>query len=332
MVVRDLVIRYGDLTAVDGITFRADAGQVTVVLGPNGAGKTSTIEHLEGFRPAASGRARVLGMDPIREHRALTREVGIMLQQGGISTGVRPAELLRQYAGFFHDPLDPDDLLDMVGLASRRRISFRRLSGGEQQRLSLALALVGRPRCVFLDEPTAGVDLHGRDLIRGVVDDLRSDGVTVVITTHDLDEAQRMADHVVIIDRGRVVASGSPAELVSSGPSDHLLFSTAADLDLVALSAEVGAAVVQVSRGEYRVETAPTPRTVAALTSWLSSHDVALHDLRAERQRLDDIFRRLTSESRSGSGEHGDHGGDDHGEQVRSKNDPADNESQGDRW
>lgn len=299
VVVEDLVVRYGDVTAVDGVSFTADAGQVTVVLGPNGAGKTSTIEHLEGYRPAASGRSRVLGLDPSSQHRALTRQVGIMLQQGGIPTGIRPAEVLAQYAGFFDDPRSPDELIELVGLGARRRATYRRLSGGEQQRLSLALALVGRPRCVFLDEPTAGVDLEGRDLIRSVVDDLRRDGVTVVVTTHDLDEAARLADHVVIIDHGKVVADGSPSELMSSGPSDHLLFGAPADLDVAALSSHLGAEVTQTTRGEYRVDAAPTPATIAALTGWLAERDLPLADLRAERQRLDDVFRRLTGERAS---------------------------------
>lgn len=220
-----------------------------------------------------------------------------MLQQGGIPTGVRPHEVLAQYAGFFDDPLDPAELLTRVGLDGRRRTPFRRLSGGEQQRLSLALALIGRPRCVFLDEPTAGVDLGGRDLIRSVLDELRGDGVAVVVTTHDLDEAQRIADHVVIIDRGSVVGAGSPAELVADGPTDHLLFGGPPDLDTIDLARELGVAVTQVTRGEYRVDGAPTPARVAALTAWLAHHDLALSDLRANRQRLDDVFRRLVDDS-----------------------------------
>jgi ABC-2 type transport system ATP-binding protein len=296
VVVEDLVVRYGDVTAVDGVSFRADAGQVTVVLGPNGAGKTSTVEHLEGYRPAASGRTRVLGLDPIRQHRALSRQVGVMLQDGGIPTGIRPAEVLAQYAGFFDDPRDPEELLELVGLTHRRRSTFRRLSGGEQQRLSLALALVGRPRCVFLDEPTAGVDLEGRDLIRSVIDELRSDGVAVLVTTHDLDEAQRLADHVVIMDRGVVVADGSPTELMTSGAGDHVSFGAPPGLELDSLSQRLGAPVVEVTRGEYRVDAAPTPATVAALTAWLAEHDLPLADLRAGRERLDDVFRRLTGE------------------------------------
>ncbi len=297
VVVEDLVIRYGDLTAVDGVSFGAQAGQVTVVLGPNGAGKTSTMEHLEGYRRSSSGTAQVLGLDPMTQHAALTRQVGIMLQQGGIPTGIRPSEVLAQYAGFFADAREPDELLETVGLADRRRTTYRRLSGGEQQRLSLALALVGRPRCVVLDEPTAGVDLDGRDLIRTVIDDLRADGVCVLVTTHDLDEATRMADHVVIIDHGRVVADGTPVELMSSGPSDHVRFGGPDELNVDALAAALGAPVSRVSRGEFRVDAPPTPATIAALTGWLAEHDLPLADLRAERQRLDDVFRRLTDRS-----------------------------------
>ena len=230
--VRNLVIRYGELLAVDDVSFSANSGEITVVLGPNGAGKTSTIEHLEGFRPAASGSAKVLGLDPLADHGRLSSRVGIMLQSGGIPTAIRPYELLRQYSGFFENPLDPEILLGMVGLEGRRATPYRRLSGGEQQRLSLALALIGQPELVFLDEPTAGVDLAGRDLIRSVVLDLRSRGVCVVVTTHDLADAENLADRVVIFDQGRIVANGTPSELMSKESSDELLFATSAGLDV----------------------------------------------------------------------------------------------------
>lgn len=292
--VRDLLIRYGDRTAVDRASFSAEAGEVTVILGPNGAGKTSTVEHLEGYRAADGGSSSVLGLVPGKDHRRLSTLVGVMLQHGGIPTAIRPPEVLRQYAGFFDDPLDPADLLDRIGLTGRERIPYRRLSGGEQQRLSLALAIIGRPRCVFLDEPTAGVDLLGRDLIRSVIDELREDGVCVVVTTHDLDEAERLADHVVIMDRGRVVAAGSPAELIGDNAGDELLFSASAGLDIRALTAHLGVMVTEAARGEYRVEGPPTPDVVATLTAWLAEHDVAVGDIRARRQRLDDVFRRLT--------------------------------------
>lgn len=295
VVVEDLVIRYGSVTAVDGVSFTARAGQVTTVLGPNGAGKTSTIEHLEGYRPAQGGRTTVLGLDPIRDHHRLTDRVGVMLQAGGIPTAIRPAELLGQYAGFFDDPLEPEGLLQRVGLGHRARAPYRRLSGGEQQRLSLALAIIGRPTVVFLDEPTAGIDLDGRDAVREVVASLRDDGVCVVMTTHDLDEAERASDHVVIVDRGTVVAAGPPAALVDATDTDHVLFGAPPGLAVAGLTAAVGAPVTEVTRGEYRAEIAPTPSNVAAITAWLAEHDLPLQDLRAGRQRLDDVFRRLTT-------------------------------------
>jgi ABC-2 type transport system ATP-binding protein len=294
VVVEDLRIAYGDTVAVDGLSMEAPAGAVTVVLGPNGAGKTSTVEHLEGYRARRAGRARVLGLDPQTDRRALSRQVGVMLQEGGIPTAIRPPELLRQYAGFFTDPRDPEELLREVGLDHRRRTAFRRLSGGEQRRLSLALALVGRPRLVFLDEPTSGIDLQGRELVRRLVAELRDDGVTVVMTTHDLDEAERVADHVVIVDRGRVVASGPPAVLTASTDADHLRFRAPPGIDLAGLGGAVGGSAAEEAPGEYVVAVPPTPANVAAVTAWLAEHDLPLGDLRAGRQRLDDVVRRLT--------------------------------------
>ncbi len=301
--VRNLVVRYGELTAVDDVSFAAHSGEITVVLGPNGAGKTSTVEHLEGFRPATSGSATVLGLNPIRDHRKLTKRVGIMLQNGGIPTAIRPYELLSQYSGFFADPLDTDALLSTVGLDDRRRTPYRRLSGGEQQRLSLALALIGQPEVVFLDEPTAGVDLAGRDLIRSVVLDLKQRGVAVVITTHDLADAESLADRVVIFDHGRIVANGAPADLVSKGASDELLFATDVGLDVAGMSTAIGATVSVVAPGEYRVAADPAPELVAKVASWLAAENLQLLDLRADRQRLDDVFRRLTSEASGSTGD-----------------------------
>jgi ABC-2 type transport system ATP-binding protein len=218
-----------------------------------------------------------------------------MLQEGGIPPGIRPKELLAQYAGFFDDPMDPTELLGRVGLSHRARTPARRLSGGEQQRLSLALAVVGRPRVVFLDEPTSGIDQEGRELVRDVVTQLTSEGVAVVLTTHDLDEGQRMADRVVIVDHGKVVADGTTSDLLSSGEGDEILFAAPAGLDTASLAAALGGEVDAVSAGEYRARVAPSPANVAALTAWLAERNLPLGDLRAGRQRLDDVFRRLTA-------------------------------------
>jgi ABC-2 type transport system ATP-binding protein len=297
--VRDLTIRYGDQVAVDALSLEVEPGHVLALLGPNGAGKTSTVETLEGYRRPDGGQVRVLGLDPIADHAELTTRMGVMLQQGGVYTAARPEEVLRLFASYYEDPADPEELLERVGLAEHRRSSWKSLSGGEQQRLSLALALVPRPEVAFLDEPTAGIDPSGRQLIRRVIAELQDQGVTVLLTTHDLDEAEKLADQVVIIDRGRVLAKGSPAELMAAGQSDEVRFGAAAGLDVVGLSARLGRPVTEVAPGEYRVDAAPTPATVAAITGWLAERDLALADLRAGRQRLEDVFLRLTEAVRT---------------------------------
>jgi ABC-2 type transport system ATP-binding protein len=290
--VESLTITYGDVRAVDDLSFRAEAGEVTCVLGPNGAGKTSTIEALEGLRRPASGRLSVVGLDPQADHRALTERIGVMLQEGGIHPALRPPEVLRHAAALYAQSLTPPALLDRLGLAGLERRTYRQLSGGEQRRLALAVALVGRPQVAFLDEPTTGVDPAGRQVIRQVIAELRNDGVTVLLTTHDLDEAERVADRVVIVDHGRLVADGTVAELVGGeGAGDR------AGIDTDALSDHLrGIAVTETAPGDYEVAAPPAPATVAAITAWLAERDVPLADLRAGRQRLEDVYLRLTSE------------------------------------
>jgi ABC-2 type transport system ATP-binding protein len=295
--VEGLTVAYRDVVAVDDLSFRAEAGEVTCVLGPNGAGKTSSIESLEGLRRPALGRLSVIGLDPRRDHGSLVERIGVMLQEGGVHPGVRTLEALRHAAALYARSLDPVDLLERLGLGGLERRTYRQLSGGEQRRLALALALVGRPQVAFLDEPTTGVDPAGRQVIRRVIGDLRAEGVTVLLTTHDLDEAERVADRVVIIDRARLVAEG-PLEEIMRGPAagESVRFAAPPGIDAVALSARLdGAAVAETGPGEYEVRTAPTPATVAAITAWLAERDLPLGDLRAGRQRLEDVFLRLTS-------------------------------------
>ena len=294
--VSGLVVRYpAGVVAVDGLTFTAEAGEVVALLGPNGAGKTTTVETLEGYKSPTSGAVRVLGLDPVRDHARLTPRIGVMLQKGGVYPGIRPVEALRLFAAFYEAPEDPVRLLDRLGLASVARTPWRRLSGGEQQRLSLALALVGRPEVAFLDEPTAGVDVSGRQIIREVIAELRARGCCILLATHELDEVERVADRVVIVDHGRLLAEGTPAELMSSTVRTTIDFGAPAGLDTAALSAALGAPVVETRPGEYSVATEPAPATVAKLTAWLAEHDLPLGDLRAGRQSLEDVFLRLTS-------------------------------------
>jgi ABC-2 type transport system ATP-binding protein len=293
--VDELVVTYGQLRAVDGVSFSVEAGEVLALLGPNGAGKTTTVETLEGYRRPHTGHVRVLGLDPLTDHDALVRRAGVMLQSGGVYPGIRPLEVLELFASYYDDPEDPAFVLERVGLAHRSNTTWRRLSGGEQQRLSLALALIGKPEVAFLDEPTSGIDVAGRQVIRDLIEELRQTSVTVVVTTHDLEEAERVADRIVIIDRGKVVASGTPAELMRASEDDEIRFGAPPHLDTAALGRALNAFVDETTAGEYKVALPPTPSNIAALTAWLAEHDLPLLDLRAGRQRLEDVFLRLTA-------------------------------------
>jgi ABC-2 type transport system ATP-binding protein len=300
--VTELVVRYGDKVAVDHLSLQADAGQVIALLGPNGAGKTSTVETLEGYRRPAEGTVRVLGLDPKRDHKALTRRMGAMLQRGGVYPGMSPGEAVRLFANYYDDYEEPEGLLYRVGLTDVAGTPWRRLSGGEQQRLSLALALIGRPWVAFLDEPTAGVDPHGRLAIRDVIHDLRESGVCVLLTTHELEEAERLADRIVIIDRGRLVAEGTPAELMQAGGGREIRFGAPPGIDATSLAEAIGAPVCEEHPGEYLVAAEAKPATVAAITAWLAERDLPLADLRAGRERLEDVFLRLTTGAGKGGG------------------------------
>jgi ABC-2 type transport system ATP-binding protein len=289
-----LVVRYGARAAVDGVDLMAQPGEVVALLGRNGAGKTSTVEALEGYRHRDAGSVRILGLDPSvpREQRALNRRIGVMLQRGGVYPGMGPGEALRLFASYYDSPRPPRDLLERLDLVGVASTPWRRLSGGEQQRLSMALALVGRPEVVFLDEPTAGVDPAGRLAIRGQISELRAHGACVLLTTHELEEAERSADRIVIIDHGRVVAEGTVAELVASQPAG-IRFRAATGIDRGALGRAIGGPVTEESPGEYTAPVAGTPAVVAQLTAWLAERSIAVSDLRTTSS-LEDVFLRLT--------------------------------------
>jgi ABC-2 type transport system ATP-binding protein len=294
----EVVIRYGDTVAVDRLSFVAHPGQVVALLGPNGAGKTSTVEALEGYRRVDGGSVRVLGLDPRADHAALVPDIGVMLQNGGVYPMLGPARVLDLFSRYYDRPEDPEVLLDLVGLSGVRRTPWRRLSGGEQQRLSLALALVGRPRVLFLDEPTAGVDPEGRITVRTIIEEQRRRGICVILTTHELSEAERLADRVVIIDHGRTLAEGSPAELATGTADGSIRFTTAPGIDTAALAAEVGpgTTVAEESAGSYRLVApagASSPSVVATLTGWLARQDLALGDLRTG-QSLEEAYLVIT--------------------------------------
>ena len=291
------MVRYSGRAVVDGLSFVVRPGTVCAVLGPNGAGKTTSVEVCEGYRRPDAGSVRVLGLDPQRDGAALRSRVGVVLQDGaGLPPGARPAELLRLFAALHAHPHDPAELLARLGLEAVARTPVRRLSGGQRQRLSVALAVVGRPELVFLDEPTAGLDPQARhgvwDLVRG----LRRDGVTVVLTTHLMDEAERLADDVVIVDSGRVLAAGTAGDLMRGGAEGQVRFRSASGLPTDALLAALpeGARVKEESAGSYLVEAAVDPQVLATVTAWCAGQGHYAHELRVEQRSLEDVFLKLT--------------------------------------
>ena len=295
--VRGLVKRFGETVAVDGLDLRMDPGTVLALLGPNGAGKTTTVEVCEGFLRPDAGAIRVLGLDPLSQGERLRPRIGVMPQGGGAYPGVRAEEMLRLVAACTANPLDPAWLLDVLGLSSAGRTPYKRLSGGQQQRLSLACALVGRPELVFLDEPTAGLDPQARHLVWELVAALRSDGVGVVLTTHLMDEAEELADHVVIVDHGRAVAAGTAAELTAPhGPEQELRFRSqpSLQLDLLLTALPEGCEAVEIRPGDYVVHGVIDPQVVSTVTAWCARHGVLARELRVSQRSLEDVFLELT--------------------------------------
>ena len=291
--------RYGATRAVDGLSFTIDTGEVFGLLGPNGAGKTTTVEILEGYRRADAGDVRVLGVDPWRDGAQLRPKIGVMLQDGGLYPGIRPLEALQLFASYYDDPDDPDRLLDVVGLRESEHTLVRRMSGGQQQRLSLALALIGRPSLVFLDEPTAGMDPRARATTWDLIRELRDRGATVVLTTHAMHEAEQLCDRVGIVHHGRLVAYGSPSELTTNAGAD-MRFSAASGLDVEKLAARAGAErragareqPGRLCRGRAGDSRSSWPRSA----NWLEHEHVLLSELRAGQGTLEDVFLRLTGD------------------------------------
>jgi ABC-2 type transport system ATP-binding protein len=298
--VADLVKHYGEVRALDGISLSIGCGEVFGLLGPNGAGKTTTVEVLEGYRTPDAGVVRVLGLDPVRDGSRLRPRIGVMLQDGGLYPGLRPLELLRLFAAYYDDPDDPEALLDVVGLRDAARTMVRRLSGGQRQRLSLALALVGRPEVVFLDEPTAGMDPHARATTWRLIRELAARGVTVMLTTHAMDEAEHLCDRVAIVDHGRIVAHGAPADLTRSAARHQVDFVSRPGIVLDGLATALGLAphttVHEARPGEYVIGAIGSPELVAQLAVWMRDRGYQIDELRTGRRSLEEVFLRLTGE------------------------------------
>jgi ABC-2 type transport system ATP-binding protein len=293
---RGVTKRYGSTVAVSGLDLDVQRAEVLALLGPNGAGKTTTVEMCEGFTRPDAGSIEVLGLDPMADTAQGRERSGVMLQGGGGYPAARAGEMLDLVAAYAAKPLDPAWLLDTLGLTEARKTTYRRLSGGQQQRLALACAIVGRPELVFLDEPTAGMDAHARLVVWELIEGLRRDGVTVVLTTHQLQEAEELADRIVIIDHGSTVASGTPAELMRSGAEDQLRFSAPRKLELALLISALpeGYAVSEVTAGEYLVEGKIDPQVLATVTAWCARLNILATDMRVEQRSLEDVFLDLT--------------------------------------
>ncbi|MFJ6026693.1 ABC transporter ATP-binding protein [Pseudarthrobacter sp. NPDC092424] len=285
------------LRVVSGVSLHAEPGQVTALLGANGAGKTTTLECAQGLQRRSGGIISLLGQDPASAGAALRARVGVMLQDGGLPPSARPLPLLRHIAGLYASPWPVDELADRLGIGAFARTTVRRLSGGQRQRLALAAALVGRPEVLFLDEPSAGLDPQSRQLVFDLIAELRDGGMGIVLTTHLMDDAQRLADYVYIIDGGRNVAEGTVQQLLQRSPeveegAEHvrtLVFDAAPGLDL----AGVLPADVEISEpraGSYSVTGALAPRHLAALAAWWEAHDIMPAAMSLQARSLEDVF------------------------------------------
>ncbi|GAA1289681.1 ABC transporter ATP-binding protein [Saccharothrix xinjiangensis] len=289
----DLVKRYDRKVAVDGVSFTVDEGEIFGILGPNGAGKTTTVECVEGLRSPDGGTIRVDGLDPRRDRAELRTRLGVQLQQSELPDRIRVGEALDLYSSFYRDPADWRELLERLGLGDRARTEYRHLSGGQKQRVSIALALIGRPRVAVLDELTTGLDPQARRDTWSLVEQVRDSGVTVVLVTHFMEEAERLCDRLALIDAGRLVAVDSPAGLVSRVSDEQTVrFRPAGplDLDLLRELPEVS----HVEQHGPRVVVTGKGNLLHAVTSVLARNHVVAADLRIEQAGLDDAFIRLT--------------------------------------
>lgn len=290
--VRNLVKRYGSHVAVDDVSFDVPAGTVLALLGPNGAGKTSTVECIEGFRSPDGGSVQVLGHDPHRERTAVVARLGVMLQEGGAYQAATPQEMLRLYSRLYPRHGDISELIERLDLGAVAKQRYRTLSGGQKQRVNLALALTGQPEVLLLDEPTAGMDPQARRSTWELLREHRDRGVAVLLTTHLLDEAERLADSVAVIDRGELVAHDSPGQLVAAART-HLIVTTPAEIPAEDLAAATGFAVHREAGGRYLI--AAGTDAIPVVTAWFAERGFSLNGVTAEGG-LEDVYLKLVDD------------------------------------
>jgi len=300
--VSDLRKVYGERTVVDGVSFAVEQGEIFGILGPNGAGKTTTVECIGGLRRRDGGTIRVAGMDPAAEGVAFRTALGIQLQESRLPDKMSVREALDLYASFYPRPHDPNDLLERLGLVEQRSTYFSKLSGGQKQRLSVALALVGNPRVAILDELTTGLDPVARREVWDLLEDLRGTGVTLLLVSHFMEEAERLCDRVVVIDHGRVIAADTPEGLAGSVQADQRMsFTPSGPFDLAVLQAlpDVHSATAV---GE-RIMVTGTDNVASAVIIELHERGVSVGRLRVDQPSLDDAFVALTSDDARAAGE-----------------------------
>jgi ABC-2 type transport system ATP-binding protein len=293
--VNNLAVTFGDLAAVSDVTVTADYGDVVTLLGPNGAGKTTVVETLLGFRRPTSGSVRLGGLDPYRDHREMVVRTGALLQRGGVWFPMSPAQVLRLTATYYHSPRAPGELLTLLDLTHCARTPWRRLSGGEQQRTLLGLALVGRPRILLLDEPTTAVDPEGRQVIRELIRSERNRGCAILITTHELGEAEQLADRIVIMNKGHVVVQGTLDDLAGS---PEIIIETSAPADPDGLARALGCGVTRDGPLRLRCATTSTPERIALITTYLTGAGLSMTSLRT-RASLEERYLDIIASERN---------------------------------
>ena len=296
--INHLVVEFADLRAVDDVSLCVGYGEVVTLLGPNGAGKTTLVETLLGFRPPTSGTVRLHGLNPLRDHHEVAVRTGALLQRGGVWFPMTPRQVLELTATYYDVARDPDELLALLDLEGAASTPWRRLSGGEQQRTLLALALLGRPRVLVLDEPTTAVDPEGRQVIRALIDAERERGCALLITTHELDEAERMADRLVIMHRGHVVAHGRLDELAGR---PEMIVEVSVPVEPAALARALGCSVTLDGALRLRCDVESSSERIAALGDYLTSVGAELRSLRT-RASLEERYLELIADDRSGVG------------------------------
>ncbi len=295
--VNQLEVAFGDLRAIEDVTVHVNYGEVVALLGPNGAGKTTLVETLLGFRAPSAGTVRLHGLNPTRDHREVVARTGALLQRGGVWAPMSPRDVLRLSASYYEAPRGIEELIALLALGGCARTPWRRLSGGEQQRTLLALALLGRPRALVLDEPTTAVDPEGRQVIRDIITTERERGCALLITTHELDEAERLADRLVVLHRGRVLIQGTLEELAGE---PEMIVQTSGPIDPAGLAAVLGCSVTAENPLELRCAVESNPERIAKVTNYLASLGLSMVSLRT-RASLEERYLELLGDERNGA-------------------------------